>query len=278
MRTTMIEVSGLTKTFRHQKALDGIDFNVSAGQIFGFLGPSGSGKNTTINILTGQLKADSGQAFLLGKSSDSLKPEDFRQIGMMGDGLGAYDKMTVWDNLSFFARFHQQSFSVLESLLKQLELYDARDTKVEKLSTGMKQRLYLIRSLLHQPKVLFLDEPTSGMDPTLSRKVHALLLDLKHKGVTIFLTTHDMEEATKLCDEVALLHQGQIVERGTPTEIVSRYSQEEMVELTYQNGRKKLVSRSELSNHISEYVTSIHTVTATLEDVFIQLTGEQLDV
>lgn len=274
----MIEVSGLTKAFRHQKALDGIDFNVSAGQIFGFLGPSGSGKTTTINILTGQLKADSGQASLLGKSSENLKAEDFRQIGMMGDGLGAYDKMTVWDNLSFFARFHQQSFSVLESLLKQLELYDARDTKVEKLSTGMKQRLYLIRSLLHQPKVLFLDEPTSGMDPTLSRKVHALLLDLKHKGVTIFLTTHDMEEATKLCDEVALLHQGQIVERGTPTEIVSRYSQEEMVELTYQNGRKKLVSRSELFNHISDYVTSIHTVTATLEDVFIQLTGEQLDV
>lgn len=270
----VIEVAQLRKTFRHQEVLAGIDFQVVEGQIFGFLGPSGAGKTTTINILTGQVKPDAGQTLLLGKPSHSLQPEDLRQVGMTGDGLGFYEKMTVWDNLAFFAKFHQQPLSRLDSLLKTFGLYDARRTKAEKLSTGMKQRLYLIRAILHQPKVLFLDEPTSGMDPTLSRQVHDLLLDLKRNGTTIFLTTHDMEEATKLCDDLVLLYQGRIVERGAPTTILARYSQEEMVELTYTNGRQKLVPKSELASHMSEYVTSIHTVTASLEDIFVQLTGE----
>lgn len=270
----IISISGLSKSFRDKVALDQIDMDIQEGEIFGFLDPSGAGKTTTINILTGQMKADSGVARVFGKNSHQITPEDLRRIGIMSDVVGFYEKMTVIDNLTFFARFHQVPMEHVEELLQKLELYEARNTKAEALSTGMKQRLFLIRSILHQPKLLFLDEPTSGMDPTLSQKVHEVLLDLKEKGTTIFLTTHDMEEAKKLCDRIALLHKGKLLEYGTPQEIISKYSQEETVELTYVNGRKQRVARAELSRYLGDHVASIHTVTASLEDVFIKLTGD----
>lgn len=270
----IISISDLSKSFRHKVALDQINMEIQEGEIFGFLGPSGAGKTTTINILTGQMKADSGVAKVFGKDSCHITPEDLRRIGIMSDVVGFYEKMTVIDNLTFFAKFHQIPMEHVEELLQALDLYESRNTKAEALSTGMKQRLFLIRSILHQPKLLFLDEPTSGMDPTLSQKVHEVLLDLKEKGTTIFLTTHDMEEAKKLCDRIALLHKGKLLEYGTPQEIISKYSQEETVELTYVNGRKQRVARAELSRYLGDHVASIHTVTASLEDVFIQLTGD----
>lgn len=272
----IISISSLSKSFGHQVALDKIDLTIGEGEIFGFLGPSGAGKTTTINILTGQMKADSGVVEVLGKESWKINSNDLRQIGIMSDSVGFYEKLTVWDNLSFFANFHQVPMVEVEELLKRLELYDARKSKAEELSTGMKQRLFLIRAILHQPKLLFLDEPTSGLDPTLSRKVHQILLDFKGRGTTIFLTTHDMEEATKLCDRLGLLHQGKLVEYGTPQEIISKHSQEEMVELTYDNGRKRIVPKDELSDYLSHHVTNIHTLTASLEDVFVKLTGDNL--
>ena len=275
---SIISISNLSKSFHHKVALEQVTLAISEGEVFGFLGPSGAGKTTTINILTGQMKPDNGTAMIFGKDCQHIQPGDLRQIGIMSDSVGFYEKMTVIDNLTFFAKFHGVELAEVEQLLKRLDLYDARKSKAEKLSTGMKQRLLLIRAILHRPKILFLDEPTSGLDPSLSRKVHEMLMGLKEEGTTIFLTTHDMEEATKLCDRIALLHKGKLVEYGRPQEIIQKHSQEEMVELTYDNGRKRIVAKSELSEYLSQHVTSIHTLTTSLEDIFIKLTGEQFNV
>lgn len=206
-----ILISNLTKKFKDKSALKDISFSISSGEIFGFLGPSGAGKTTTINILTGQLPPDEGEVKILGKDCTQLGSDDFLELGIMSDNVGFYDRLSLYDNLLFFAKFHSIEISYLDHLLKRLKLYDDRFNKAEKLSTGMKQRMLLIRAILHSPKVIFLDEPTSGMDPTLSQIVHELLLEIKNSGTTIFLTTHNMDEATKLCDSIALLHEGKIV-------------------------------------------------------------------
>ncbi len=270
----MIELKHVTKKFNGKVALSDISFSVSEGEIFGFLGPSGAGKTTTINILTGQLVQDNGQAFILGKNAKDISADDLLNIGFMSDTVGFYEKMSLYKNLEFFARFHHVSTEVLDDLLKALDLYQDKDKKAENLSTGMKQRLFLIRAILHTPKILFLDEPTSGLDPTLSQKVHDILFDLKEKGVTIFLTTHDMNEATKICDNIALLYQGNIIEYGAPQAIIDKYSDENKVVIRFQNGKEITVPKEEVANYLGQYVVSIHTMESSLESIFIQLTGK----
>ncbi|MGO2925169.1 ABC transporter ATP-binding protein [Lactococcus laudensis] len=270
----MIELKHVTKKFNGKVALSDISFSISEGEIFGFLGPSGAGKTTTINILTGQLVQDSGQAFILGKDAKAISADDLLNIGFMSDTVGFYEKMSLYKNLEFFARFHNISTEVLDDLLKALDLYQDKDKKAENLSTGMKQRLFLIRAILHTPKILFLDEPTSGLDPTLSQKVHDILFDLKEKGVTIFLTTHDMNEATKICDNIALLYQGNIIEYGAPQSIIDKYSDENKVVIRFQNGKEITVPKEEVANYLGQYVVSIHTMESSLESIFVRLTGK----
>ena len=270
----MIELKHVTKKFDGKVALSDISFSVSEGEIFGFLGPSGAGKTTTINILTGQLVQDSGQAFILGKDAKDISADDLLNIGFMSDTVGFYEKMSLYKNLEFFAKFHNVSTEVLDHLLRELDLYQDKDKKAENLSTGMKQRLFLIRAILHTPKILFLDEPTSGLDPTLSQKVHRILFSLKEKGVTIFLTTHDMNEATKICDNIALLYQGNIIEYGAPQSIIDKYSDENKVVIRFQNGKEITVPKEEVANYLGQYVVSIHTMESSLESIFVQLTGK----
>ena len=270
----MIELKHVTKKFNGKVALSDISFSVSEGEIFGFLGPSGAGKTTTINILTGQLVQDSGQAFILGKDAKNISADDLLNIGFMSDTVGFYEKMSLYKNLEFFAKFHNVSTEVLDHLLRELDLYQDKDKKAENLSTGMKQRLFLIRAILHTPKILFLDEPTSGLDPTLSQKVHRILFSLKEKGVTIFLTTHDMNEATKICDNIALLYQGNIIEYGAPQSIIDKYSDENKVVIRFQNGKEITVPKEEVANYLGQYVVSIHTMESSLESIFVQLTGK----
>ena len=270
----MIELKHVTKKFNGKVALSDISFSVSEGEIFGFLGPSGAGKTTTINILTGQLVQDSGQAFILGKDAKDISADDLLNIGFMSDTVGFYEKMSLYKNLEFFAKFHNVSTEVLDHLLRELDLYQDKDKKAENLSTGMKQRLFLIRAILHTPKILFLDEPTSGLDPTLSQKVHRILFSLKEKGVTIFLTTHDMNEATKICDNIALLYQGNIIEYGEPQSIIDKYSDENKVVIRFQNGKEITVLKEEVANYLGQYVVSIHTMESSLESIFVQLTGK----
>ena len=271
-----ILISNLTKKFKDKSALKEISFSISSGKIFGFLGPSGAGKTTTINILTGQLPPDEGEVKILGKYCAQLTSDDFLELGIMSDNVGFYDRLSLYDNLLFFAKFHDVEISYLDHLLKRLKLYDDRFNKAEKLSTGMKQRMLLIRAILHSPKVIFLDEPTSGMDPTLSQIVHELLLEIKNSGATIFLTTHNMDEATKLCDSIALLHEGKIVEQGSPREIIDKYSQTDKVKISYFDGREIIVPKEEAYKYLGENTKTINTLETSLESIFIQLTGDKL--
>ena len=273
----MMRFKNVTKSFSGRIAIDHISFAIPKGQIFGFLGPSGSGKTTTINILTGQLTQDSGEATILGKDTRDLTADDLLNIGIMSDTIGVYERLSIYQNLLFFAKFHGISTDYLDHLLKALDLFDDKDKKALDLSTGMKQRLLLIQAVLHTPKLLFLDEPTSGMDPTLSQEVHRLLVSLKEKGVTIFLTTHDMQEATELCDEIALLYKGKIIEQGTPQDVIDKYSDKDKVVIRFQNGKSITVPKEETVNYLEQHILSIHTMEASLSSIFISLTGENFE-
>lgn len=274
----MIKVERVTKRFGDNIALNQISFSINEGEIFGFLGPSGSGKTTMINILTGQLQANSGKTELLGKDSQKLLPSDFEELGLVGDTSGYYEKLSLYNNLLLFARLYGVSKSRIEEILKQVGLYDSKDTPAEKLSTGMRQRMLLARALINFPKVLFLDEPTSGLDPTTSKKIHKLLQELKERGTTIFLTTHDMNEATLLCDNLALLNKGDLIEQGSPSEIIQKYNTEKKVAVTYSDSTKKVVRFEDLQQEDYKKMMTIHSCEPTLEDIFIKLTGEKLDV
>lgn len=275
---TLITVQNLTKTFGSQTALNQISFDISEGQIFGFLGPSGSGKTTTINILTGQLLADSGSAEIFGKAAQALAPEDLENIGIVSDTSGFYDKLTLYKNLQVYAKWYGVGNDRIDELLKAVGIYEAKDKPAEKLSTGMKQRMLLARALINKPKLLFLDEPTSGLDPSTSRVIHDLLLELKAQGTTIFLTTHDMNEATLLCDNLALLHKGVLVETGSPAQLIRKYHTDKKVRVTYINGQVKEVSYQDLSGLETTEIETIHSCEPSLEDVFITLTGGSLNV
>ena len=274
----MIKVERVTKRFGDNIALNQISFSINEGEIFGFLGPSGSGKTTMINILTGQLQANSGKTELLGKDSQKLLPSDFEELGLVGDTSGYYEKLSLYNNLLLFARLYGVSKSRIEEILKQVGLYDSKDTPAEKLSTGMRQRMLLARALINYPKVLFLDEPTSGLDPTTSKKTHKLLRELKERGTTIFLTTHDMNEATLLCDNLALLNKGDLIEQGSPSEIIQKYNTEKKVAVTYSDSTKKVVRFEDLQQEDYKKIMTIHSCEPTLEDIFIKLTGEKLNV
>lgn len=278
MSQQVIKADNLGKSFGSFKAISSLTFEVNKGEILGFLGPSGSGKTTTINILTGQLTPDQGRSSILGKSSTNLNEEDLANIGLITENSGYYEKLSLYDNLLFFAKLYDVPQGDLDDLMKRVGLYDRRKTLAEKLSTGMKQRMLLVRAIINKPQVLFLDEPTSGLDPSTSQSIHELIKELQSEGTTIFLTTHDMHEATILCDKIVLLNKGQIVEAGTPSDLIQKYNTAKRVKITYQSGEENYLSFSELGQvSQTDDILTIHSCEPTLEDVFIQLTGGKLN-
>ena len=274
----MIRVENVSKSFGSKKALRQISFEIKEGEIFGFLGPSGSGKTTMINVLTGQLAADQGKTVLLGKNSQDLTSNDLEQIGIVSDGSGFYEKMSLYKNLLIYAKLYGLKSDRVNQVLQQVGLADAKDIIAEKLSTGMKQRMFLARALLNAPKILFLDEPTSGLDPTTSKMIHTLLQELKQAGTTIFLTTHDMHEATLLCDRLSLLNKGNLIEYGSPQDIIQKYHVDKKVRVVYKDGREQIVPFEELPHLDTTDLMVVHSCEPTLEEIFIRLTGEKLDV
>ncbi len=278
MSQQVIKADNLGKSFGSFKAISSLTFEVNKGEILGFLGPSGSGKTTTINILTGQLTPDQGQSSILGKSSTNLNEKDLANIGLITENSGYYEKLSLYDNLLFFAKLYDVPQGDLDDLMKRVGLFDRRKTLAEKLSTGMKQRMLLVRAIINKPQVLFLDEPTSGLDPSTSQSIHELIKELQAEGTTIFLTTHDMHEATILCDKIVLLNKGQIVEAGTPSDLIQKYNTAKRVKITYQSGEENYLSFSELGQvSQTDDILTIHSCEPTLEDVFIQLTGGKLN-
>ena len=276
--TSMVVARNIVKTFGRKRALNSINFEIREGEIFGFLGPSGSGKTTMINILTGQLLPDSGITQLLGKDSQDLHPTDLEKIGIVSDQSGFYEKLSLEKNLLLYAKLYGVNLNRVDELLDQVGLLASKKVLAEQLSTGMKQRMLLARALINQPKILFLDEPTSGLDPTTSKSIHELLVQLKESGATIFLTTHDMNEATLLCDHLALLNKGKLIEQGNPADIIQKYNTNKRIKVIYKNCQERIFDFSELSTLATNDLISIHSCEPTLEEIFIRLTGEKLNV
>ena len=210
----MIRMNNILKRFGDNTVLTDVSLTVGEHEIFGLLGPSGAGKTTIINILTNKLNADGG--------NHEIDATPF-EMGLMLDEDGLFIRLNCVENLNVFADVYGMSHENSMNALKDVGLSNAAKTPVSDLSKGMRQRLALARAILHKPKVLFLDEPTSGLDPLTARGIHRLIKGLCDTGATIFLTTHNMEEAVKLCDSVALLNKGIIVEKGAPMEICRRY-------------------------------------------------------
>ena len=274
--TNIIKVNQLTKIFGNTKALDHCDLEVKKGEIFGYLGPSGAGKTTTIKLLTGQLHSDGGEITVLGKNPFS--PEIRHQIGIMSDMSGLYEKMTVYENLDIFADIYgiTDKKRKIEKALASVELLDAGKKKVEKLSRGMKQRLVFARTIIHSPKLLFLDEPTANLDPATADEIRALIRQLNDNGTTVFLTTHNMEEADELCHRIALLNKGKIVDCGSPEELKLKYSRKKVV-ITSTDGTKEIpLDKSDIIHELEGTgdLLMIHSEEPSLRDVFLTLTKE----
>jgi len=207
-------MNNVVKRFGAQTVLSDVTFEAKDREIFGLMGPSGAGKTTIINILTNQLDADGG-TYSTGA--------EMLETGLMLDADGLYVRLSCLENLNIFAEIYGIPRTKSMEALRSVELEDAAKKTVNALSKGMRQRLALARAILHEPKVLFLDEPTSGLDPATARGIHKLIQSLCDNGATVFLTTHNMEEAVKLCNHLALLHKGVIVEHGVPAEICQRH-------------------------------------------------------
>lgn len=278
-----IEAIGLHMQFGNHKVLNDIHFSIGTGEIFGLLGPSGAGKTTLINILTGQMRQTQGKAMVLGTDSRELTSKIYTGIGMVLDNTGLYERLTCYDNLSMFADIYHMNKNAIASILQKVGLEGSQKTPVNRMSKGMKQRLVLARAIMHKPRILFLDEPTSGLDPTTAISIHKLIYEEKEKGTTIFLTTHNMEEATKLCDNAALLHQGEIVEYGNPENVCRKYNHQNCIRVLLKNGKLiKLPNESGAAETIADYfrndqVESIHSSEPNLETVFMELTGRGLE-
>ena len=282
MNPEYISIRHLSKKFSKDFVLKDVNAVLHRGEILGFLGPSGAGKTTTIKILTGQLKPTSGEIRLLGIDCMHIDERIYEQIGIVTDISGVYERLSVYDNLKYFARLLNAPISGIDPLLKRIGLYDHRKKPAGKLSKGQTQRLILARAILHRPKVLFLDEPTSGLDPSTALEIHSLLLELRDEGMAIFLTTHNMEEATKLCSHVALLNEGVIVEYGSPEEICLKYNRTKKYRVQLTDGTKHILTQGgDTSAQIAGWldrneIETIHSCEPTLETVFLEVTGREL--
>lgn len=281
-RRAMIEVSGLHKHFGEVRAIDGISFAVAAGEILGFLGHNGAGKTTTVRVLTGRARPTSGSARVAGfdvvEQRSRLKP----LINLVFEDQNLYQRLTGRENLHLFAQLYGVSRQRADDLLETVGLSEAAGRKVKTYSSGMKQRLMIARALINKPRVLFLDEPTRGLDPTSAREVRGLVRDLAETGATVFLTTHYMEEADELCDRVAFLSHGRIVALDSPQELKLRFGERSAVVLLKDRSEHTVrlddaADGSELSTWMAEgQVLSVHSQEGTLEDVFVSLAGRPL--
>ena len=280
----VIQIKDVCKAFDQRQVLNNISLSVEEGEIFGLLGPSGAGKTTLIKMLIGLLSATSGNIAILGKELDKKIDESFPSFGMVLDNDGLYDRLNCYDNLELYARIYSISNrkKVINDLLEKVGLIESSKKSVSNLSKGMRQRLSFARAILHSPKIVFLDEPTSGLDPATTLQIHSMMKMLKESGTTIFLTTHNMNEAQKMCDHLALLNEGNIVEEGTPEDICLHHRKKCEVNIEMTNGAKYMVDSHDLLTVLqtvldtNNKIRSIHSNEPNLEEVFIELTGRDL--
>ncbi|MFL7871881.1 MAG: ABC transporter ATP-binding protein [Anaerolineales bacterium] len=245
MSTSVIQTSTLTRRFGEMNAVDQLTLEVQAGEIFGFLGHNGAGKTTTVRLLNGVLEPTSGGSHVLGLDPQAEGPALRAKTGVLTETPSLDERLTARDNLSIYADLYNfpraDVHDRVEALLSEFELADRADEKVGGYSKGMKQRLALARALLHKPELLFLDEPTSSLDPVAARHVHILVENLaRREGCTVFLCTHNLVEAQRLCDRVAVMEYGRLVALGTPSDLTRQYVKRLDVDLELDSLQMKL--------------------------------------
>ncbi|MBC7248709.1 MAG: ABC transporter ATP-binding protein [Anaerolineae bacterium] len=290
-----IETENLTKTYGSLTAVDHISFAVQEGEVFAFLGPNGAGKTTTIRLLTGLSRPTAGKARVLGLDLHRELPRIKKQVGVVPERSNLYDELSARDNLIFTGQLYgvprAERAQRANELLHRFRLEDKRDVPFAHLSRGMKRALTIAAALIHRPRLLFLDEPTVGLDVVSARGLRALIERLRQEGVTIFLTTHYLEEAERLADRVALIVRGRIVALDTVEGLKSRVSGGATVEvrLAGPSGEERLRFRGEdvesavrvTLDHAaaeSKRVMAVNTIQPTLEEAFIELTGLSVEV
>lgn len=283
----MIQVENLIYYYpdSEKPALKNIDFEVKEGEVFGFLGPSGAGKSTTQKVLNGILKNYHGTVIVNGQEVSKIRRSFYEQIGVAFEFPNLYSRLTALENLKLFASFYKTETEDAESLLEIVGLLPDKNTRVEAFSKGMKMRLNFVRALINKPKLLFLDEPTSGLDPVNARQMKDIIIDMKNKGATIFLTTHNMADADELCDRLAFMVDGQlpVIEE---TKTLKLQHGKKLVRINYKDNGNFISNDFELTK-LSENqafqnvlkhneIETIHTLEASLEDIFIKITGQKL--
>jgi fluoroquinolone transport system ATP-binding protein len=282
----MIKINNLSYTYPRQKqpVVKNISFEVAKGEILGFLGPSGAGKSTTQKILIRLLHGYQGSATIDGCELTQLRQDYYKRIGVGFELPNHYPRLTALENLRFFASFYEKSCTNLLELLDSVGLKTFANKPTAQFSKGMKMRLNFIRTLLHDPEIIFLDEPTSGLDPVNARIIKNIIMNLKQKGKTIFLTTHNMHDADELCDRVAFITDGVISLIDSPKALKLQHGSRK---LNIEYGQNQVVNEEfnldELAGNQSflniisqEKIHAMHTTEASLEDVFIKTTGQSL--
>ena len=283
----MIQVKNLEFTYKktQKKAIRELNFNIQEGEIFGFLGPNGAGKTTTQRLIIGLLRNYTGHIEVLGKERNQWGKEFYEQIGVAFDFPNLYLKLTAKENLQLIGAYYKSRTEDPDKLLDRVGLLPDRDVRVESFSKGMKMRLNFIRSIMHQPSLMFFDEPTSGLDPVNAHIIKEIILDQKSAGRTVFLTTHNMTDAEHLCDRVAFIVDGKIVVTGSPKALMIEHGKRR-VKVEYQLDGRLLEKEFEIHNLAgnkefldvlqTNNIKTIHSCEATLEDIFIKLTGRNL--
>lgn len=293
---------GLVKQFGALRAVDGIDFSIRPGLCFGFLGPNGAGKTTTLKMLLGLVDFDEGELCLLGESLPGAARAIRARVGLVPQADNLDPDFTVRENLFMYARFFGLSRADVaervDALLVFAELTAKADAKVEALSGGMKRRLIIARSLINDPEIVVLDEPTTGLDPQVRHMIWARLSELRARGVTLILTTHYMEEAERLCDELVVMDHGRILDQGSPKALIQKHVESDVIELRGEVSDGLFTMLRSMSAHAERQGTAVYVYThapapileflgedtgltiihrrAGLEDVFLRLTGRGL--
>jgi len=282
----VIEVRDLSFTYpgAHRPALKNISFGINRGEIFGFLGPSGAGKSTTQKVLNGLLRNYRGSVMVNGTELTTAPRSFYEQIGVAFEFPNLYQKLTAVENLRLFASFYKSETRDPDELLEMTGLGGDRDTRVGAFSKGMKMRLNFARALLNRPEILFLDEPTAGLDPGNARKMKDIIMDLRSGGVTIFLTTHNMADAEELCSRIAFMVDGTLPLIDATRNLKLNYGKK-IVRVTYldKGGEEtaefgmETISEPPFRDLVSAHeVLTIHTQEASLEKIFLEVTGKHL--
>lgn len=304
MTNNVIEVKSLVKKYGNFTAVDNISFSIKKGEIFAFLGPNGAGKTTTVEIMECLKSSTAGSVSILGYDIKKDEMKVKQKIGVLPQDFNAFEWLTVYENIDYFAQMYSKHLNV-DSLVEMLSLEHKRNTLFKDLSGGLKQRVGIAISLVNDPEIVFLDEPSTGLDPKARRDVWDAVKELKKQGKTVFLTTHYMDEAHYLADRVCVLHNGNIIADGTPEDLINRYGGSNMliirecdehtrdeliksipdckvegndilVKLEEGNGMKSMSDAISIINANGLTCEELYVKKATLEDVFLNLTGDKL--